>query len=158
MQHADDVFGIVAIERHTRVAETQGGLDNIRGRQVGVDQIDLLAVDHDLADVELLQVEDAAEHVAVVAAHSAFVVVVFDGAADFFMRRQDVDFHRQADAEQAQDAAHEPLHGVDDGPEGDDDPHHGTRHEACCVVRTHDSQGFRQDFGEYQNQHRHDAG
>ncbi len=87
VQDAGDVFGVFPIKRNTRVAVAQGLFDDLRRRQIGVYHVDLLAVDHDLANVEVCQVEHAAEHIAVVTHDRAFFVVVFDGAANLFVRR-----------------------------------------------------------------------
>ena len=58
-------------------------------RQIGVDHHHLGAMDHDVGDLQLAQVEQAAEHVAVVLLDPAFVMQQIDGAAQALGRRQD---------------------------------------------------------------------
>ena len=65
------------------------GVDDLLGRIVGVDRDHLGAVDHDVGDGEVAQVEQAAEHVAVVLLDAAFAVQEIDGAAQLLVRRED---------------------------------------------------------------------
>ena len=58
VQHADDRVRVAAPDRVARVGALQHLLDDLLDRRVGVDRDDVAAVGHDLADLELLEVED----------------------------------------------------------------------------------------------------
>jgi hypothetical protein len=158
VQHADDVVGVLAIERDAGVLGLQRLGHQLADRQVGVDQGDRLAVDHDLRDVHVRQVQHPAQHPPVAAFDPAFGVVVLDRAADLLVGGQHVDLHGQLDAEQPQRAPHDPLDGVDDRPEQPDHQQGRGRQEAGHVVRLQDRQGLGQHLGEHQDQHGHRAG
>ena len=53
MKNADDVVGIAAIDRHAREGARQDLLDDLLGRQVGIDHHHVLAVNHDLVDLDI---------------------------------------------------------------------------------------------------------
>ena len=67
----------------------QHGPHHLLGRIVGADRDHLGAVDHHVGDHELAQVEQAAEHVAVVLLDAALVVQQVDRAAQLLVRRQE---------------------------------------------------------------------
>ena len=78
VQDADDVLGRSAPQRHARDRRGEHGLDDLLGRIVGADRDHLGAVDHHVGDGEIAQVEQAAEHVAVVLLDAALVVQQID--------------------------------------------------------------------------------
>ncbi len=80
--------GRVAPDGYAGVVGGYQGVEQFRGLLIGFDRHHVLAVDHHVADGEFAQVENAADHVAMLALDAAFHVVELDGAADLFMRRQ----------------------------------------------------------------------
>ena len=62
-------------------SEASTSLHQLLRRQVGVDGHHLGAVDHHVGDLQLAQIEQAAEHVAVELLHLAFAVQQIDRAA-----------------------------------------------------------------------------
>ena len=100
VQHADDVLRLVAPQRNAGVFGRQHLAHQLLRRQVGVDHHHLGAVDHDVGDLQLAQVEQAAEHVAVLLLDLALVVQQVDRAAQPLGRRQDRLVGADLDAEQ----------------------------------------------------------
>ena len=60
--------------------------DDLLERVVGIDHVEVAAVDHDLFHGQLAQFEDAQHLVARALGHSAFLVVQVHRAADFLCR------------------------------------------------------------------------
>ena len=82
--------GLVAPQRHAGVPAPRARRCTISlGRIVGVDHDHLGAVDHDVGDRQVAQVEQAADHVAVVLLDAALAVQQVDRAAQLLVRRQD---------------------------------------------------------------------
>ena len=100
VQHADDVFRLLAPQRNAGVFGRQHLAHQILRRQVGVDHHHLGAMNHDVGDLQLAQVEQAAEHVAVLLFDLAFVMQQIDRAAQALGRRQDRLVGADLDAEQ----------------------------------------------------------
>jgi hypothetical protein len=88
MDDADDVVGLAAPDRHARIGAFEDFGDDGRRRLVSVDHAHIGAVDHDVGDFQLGKVEQAAETVALLLDHRAFLVQHLDGAADFLVRGQ----------------------------------------------------------------------
>ena len=109
VQDADDVLRRVAPQRNARDRRGEHGLDDVLGRIVGVDGDHLGAMDHHVVDGEVAQVEQAAEHVAIVLLDAALVVQQVDRAAQFLVRRQHRLIVADARAGEPQDAAHQRL-------------------------------------------------
>ncbi len=133
VQHADDVLRIVLVERQPGMGRVEHFPHQLARRQFRVQHDDILAVDHDLGDVHLRQVQHAAQHHPVAAFHQALRVVVLDRAANLLVGGQHVGLHRQVDAEWPQHLPHEPLDGEDDRAEHPHHQHHrrgqGARHQ-----------------------------
>ncbi len=91
------------------------------------------------------------------ALNAAFLVMQFDRAADFFMRRQH-GFVLLADAERRQHAPHEELDRGDDGAENGDDPAHGPCHREREAVGAGDGERFGQHLGENEDDKGHHHG
>jgi hypothetical protein len=111
MDDADDVVGRAAPDRHARIRALQDFGDDVRRFLVPVDGAHIGAVDHDVGDLELSEVEQAAEAVALFLDHRALLVQHLDGAADFLMRAQHRGIVGEVDAEDLQNA---PDNGVDE--------------------------------------------
>ena len=47
-------------------------------------------MDHDVRDLQIAQVQDAAEHVGIAFGYRSFFGLQINGAANFFMRRQNI--------------------------------------------------------------------
>jgi hypothetical protein len=117
---ADDVVGLAAPHRHARIGAFEDLGDDVRRfLKVAIDHLHRGAVDHDVGDFQLGEVEQAAEAIALLLDHRAFLVQHLDRAADFLLRAQ----HRsrivgEIDAEDLQDA---PDDGVDEARQRADD-------------------------------------
>ena len=62
VHHADHVVGLAAIERDAGVGRRQHLRHDRVGRLVGVDQHDVAAMGHDVADRAVAEIEDGAQH------------------------------------------------------------------------------------------------
>ena len=89
VQHADDIFRLVAPQRDSRVFGRQHLAHQFLRRQVGVDHHHFGAMNHHVGDLQFAQVQQAAEHVAVLLLDLALVMKQIDRAAQTFGRRQD---------------------------------------------------------------------
>ena len=70
--------------------ELQNLVEDILRVAVDVERFHLGAMDHDVGDLEIAQIKHAAEHLRIVLQNGAFFRLKIDGAADLFMRGQDV--------------------------------------------------------------------
>ncbi|MEJ1969845.1 MAG: hypothetical protein WDN03_14590 [Rhizomicrobium sp.] len=157
VDHADDVLRLPAPYRHAGMAGIEHFLQHVLRRHGGVDRYHVLAVDHDVGDGELAQVEHARDHVAVLALHRAFLVMQVDGAADLVMRL-DIFLRMFADAEQAQHPPHQELHRIDHRRQDAD--HEAHRGGDCQreTVGARDGERLGQHLDEEQDQHGHQRG
>ena len=64
MDNADDIVGFVTPERQAGEGAGQSGIDDLGRRQVGVDRYHLTPVGHDFTHRDFRQVEDRAQHFA----------------------------------------------------------------------------------------------
>ena len=97
------------LPRHSGTRVTgpfEDGVDDLGGRIVGVERDHFGAVDHHVADGEIAQIEQAAEHVAIVLLDAAFLVQQIDGAAQRLVARQ----HRLDGPDMKADAREQPAH------------------------------------------------
>jgi hypothetical protein len=126
------------------------------GGQVRIDHRDVLAVDHHVGDLEFLQVENAAEHVAVVRLHGAFLVVQVDGAAQFLVRGFLAVLHEalRLDADGPEHDRHQQADGRHDGRKDLRTDPHGPGDAQCHAVGIGDGIGLGQHFAEDQHQSR----
>ena len=155
MQHADDVVGRAAPQRQPGDAGGEHGVDDSLRRLVGIEHDHLGAMDHDVGDRQLAQIEQAAHHVAVELFHDAGAMHEIDGAAQFLARRQDRLDLADRHAEAAQNEPHQPF----------DRPQERREHAHVRCDRLRDRErhaigrveggGLRQHFGEDEDQHRH---
>ena len=109
VQDADDVLGRSAPERHARHRRGEHRLDHLPGRIVGVDRDHLGAVDHHVGDREVAQVEQSAEHVAVVLLDAALVMQQIDRAAQLLVRGENRLVSPTCMPNSPQDPAHQRL-------------------------------------------------
>ena len=123
--------------------------DDLLRRVVGIDRHHLGAVDHHVGDRQIAQVEQPAQHVAVVLLHAAFAVQQIDRAADFLVRRHDRLVLADLDAERAQEPFHQPLDRDQHRAENPDDPGHRPRDRQRDALRRADRHGLRQHLGEH---------
>ena len=85
VQDADDVLRLALPQRNACDLRFQHLLHHLLGRIVGADRDHLGAMDHDVGDGEIAQVEKTAEHVAILLLHAAFMVQQVHGSAQFLM-------------------------------------------------------------------------
>ena len=121
----------------------------------GIDHRDGLSMNHDVADFEVPQIENAAQHVPVDLHHAAFVVMKVDGPAKLLVRREDLCLVVDVVPEDAKRMTHDELYGrrhraekIDDEPQG---LHHGKRD----AVRVRDRKCLRRDLREDEHDGRH---
>ena len=152
MQDAHDVVRLAAPERHARVGRGQHLAHDLARRQVRLDGPHLGAVDHHVRHLELLEIEQAAQHVALALADGALLVQQVDLAADL-LRRREACAGAQRDAEHSQDLLDRPFHR-----EGEriEDFHRERERPGDLereTVRIIDGDRLRQDFREDDDEH-----
>ena len=81
MQDPDDVVGRAAPDRHAGVRALQDLAHHARRRTVGIDGTHIGAMDHHVRDLELVQVEQSADPVAVLLHHLSLARQPVDGLA-----------------------------------------------------------------------------
>ena len=89
MQHADDVLRLLAPERNARIFGCKHLAYQFLRRQVGVDHHHLGAMNHHVGNLKLAQVQQTAEHVAILLFDLALVMKQIDRAAQTLGWRQD---------------------------------------------------------------------
>ncbi len=156
MQDADDVLVASTPERQAGVRRGQHLAHDGGGRQVHVDQAHARAVNHDVLHREIVEVEQAAEHVALGLGDAALLVEEIDLPAQLLGGREHVAILAEVDAEQPQQRADEGLdrHGqrAEQGHDPGDRLGHGERHP----IREVDRHGLGQNLREHDDDHRHD--
>src|SRR5579883_2571810 len=158
MQHADDVLRLLAPERNAGIFGRQHLPHQLLRRQVGIDGDHFGAMNHDVGDLQLAQVEQPAEHVAVHLLHLAFAVQQIDRAAQPLDRRQDRLVGADLDAQGAhQDAHHDLDHGEQGSQHGDRETHR-TRHPQSEPVGRVERHGLGQHLREDHHHRSHARG
>ena len=156
VQNADDVLRVAAPERQPRHRRGDDRIDNILGLIVGVERDHVGAVDHDVGDHQIAQIEHAAEHVTVERLHIAFAVQQVDGAAQLLARRQHLLILADRHADELEQPAHQRFDRHQQRAEQSDEPVHRPRHRERDAVGRVERRRFRQDLGEHDDQDRHD--
>jgi len=127
-------------------------LQDVRGGQFGVDHLDLAAVEHDLLDRPLAEVERAENPVAVLLLDDALGMAELQRTLDLLAHREDVAVGVDAHAEDGQHSAHQPAH---EGHHRREDPHHDPDrpgHEARRRLGIRDRVGLRKHLCKDQHQ------
>jgi hypothetical protein len=156
VQHADDVLRLAAVERQARVVGVEAEPQDLARGQVGVDHLDAGAVEHDLLDRALMQVERAQKPVAVFLLHHALGMADGQRAHDLLMHREDVCAGLDPHAEQAQHPAHDDAarrHHRAPAPRSPTPTGRAAR--AAVLLGVVDGVGLGQHLGEDEHQHRH---
>ncbi len=89
MQHTDNIFWLAAPQRQAGELRGKHGAHDLFRRIVGANHHHLGAVNHDVGDFQLTQIEQAAEHVAVELFDAALAVQQVNRPAQLLVRRQD---------------------------------------------------------------------
>lgn len=87
VKHPDDVVGLAAPERDAGMLALGHFSHDLGGRAIHIDGRYLAPVDHPVADLQLAQIQNATDYVAMAGFDIALLVVQCDGAANFVMRR-----------------------------------------------------------------------
>ena len=157
VQHADNVVRIAAPERHTGVGRSDNLAHKFVGREIGVDEPHLHAVDHHVGHGNLRQLKKTAEHVPFDARDLAFLVQDIDRAHELFVTGNSGIILGKRQAAQAQDAARQHFHRLHDRTKyGDKEEDERCDHQRYAVG-IGDCDRLRHDLAEDDNQRRHDA-
>ena len=85
VQDADNIVGIVSPQRYPGIGAVHDMFDDLTWRQVGIHHSQVLAMVHDLSDIDIGQIEDAAQHDAFLAHFGGIALMQLDGAAQRFL-------------------------------------------------------------------------
>ena len=110
---------------------------------------------HHLVDMGVAQIENTAQHVAIAFAHTAFLMVQVDGAAQFFMRRQQAAGTGTGKSGGAQNRARNKLQQLGEGCENADQNAQQPGGAQRGLVGRLNGVGFGQNFGKDNDQHGH---
>ena len=133
-------------------------VDDLLRRVVGVDRLHLGPVHHDVGDLQIAQVEHAAQHVGVVTRDGAFDLLQLDGAADLLVRGKDVRLVVELARRQLQKLADDEFDRHGDRIQDDDDDAHDRRDEERHAIGIGEGIRLRQHGGEDDDEKRHDGG
>ncbi len=115
-------------------------------------------MDHGIENFQILKIENAAQHVAVIGDESPFLVVQINGAAQFIMGGQDIVHIGDVDAENAEDIFYDIFNGdyyrAEHRHEHAQDGGNGKGHP----VRIGNGIGLGHDFAKDQHKHGHRHG
>src|SRR5436305_10927877 len=89
MQNANNIIGPLTPERQARERRCENLGHEVARRQVGIDRTHSRAMNHDVGDRQLREIENAAEHVAVGAIDATLTMQQIDRALEFLARRED---------------------------------------------------------------------
>ena len=113
-------------------------------------------MNHDVRDWNLRQLQETAEHVALVTFDFAVAMQDIDRAPEFLVARHARVTIAERDAAQAQDAAHQDLDCAYDRTENRHEEGNQRRDEQRNAIRIGDSDGLRHHLAENDNQRGHD--
>ena len=155
VDHADDVFRIVAVERQAGVRGFERLAQDVGGGLVGVDHLDPRAVEHHLLDRTVREVERAQDAVAVLLLDHAFGMAELQGTGDLLAHGEDVAVGIGAHPEDVKHAAHEVAHRRHDGREDQNHELDRAGDEGRGGFGVGDGVGLGQHLREDQHQKRH---
>ena len=155
MDHANDVLGVILVDRQPRVARLQALLQDLRRLGIAVDHLDAGAVQHDLLDRALGEVERAEDAVAVLLLDHALGMAQLQGAGDFLAHGKDMAVGVGLDAEDAQHPAHQNAHRAHHWRKDKDHQRDQRRHAGGGGFGVGYGIGLGQHLGEDQHQHGH---
>ena len=154
VQDAHDVVRLALPDRKPRVGAADDLIQDVGGPRPAVDHLHGLAMRHDRADVDFVQVENAVEHVVLVLDHLALARLQGDGAAQLLFgdaRRSclvggtgHAECRRDHQSHRADDGGEQPYDGSQHRPHAKGDPV-GLAHRI----------GLGQDLGEDHDDDRH---
>ena len=128
MQHANDVVGFVLPDRHARELALDNVVDNLVRVVGNVDGLHLGAVDHDVVELQFLEIKHAAEALRLALVDGAFLGRQLDGTAQF-VGGENIGVVVGAARRQPQDVAHDEVNGGGGRPEQrDKDVHDRCNH------------------------------
>ena len=110
---------------------------------------------HHLVDMGVTQIKNAAQHVAIALAHTAFFMVQVDGAPQFFMRGQQAAGASTRKSGSAQNCARNKLQQLGERCENADQNAQQPGGAQCGLVGRLNGVGFGQNFGKDNDQHGH---
>ena len=120
--------------------------------------VHVLAVHHDLADLDVAEVEDAAQHLPLVLDFRVGTLMQVDRAAQFFLHDLVAEIGRQLDVEEPQGRLHDGLHQPGDRRQGGDHRLENRRHRERHALGVVDRVALRQHLAENQHQQGHRDG
>ena len=156
MQEADDVLRLPAPYRQARVRRGQHLAHDLPGRQICADRGHLRAVDHHVGDGQVLEIEKAAEHVAVGPFDAAFLMQQIDRAFQLLASGQKRMSAVGAQSEDAQESVHDSFHRDQNRAERRDEQGGDSRDRQRHAVWIADRHSLRHDLGEDQTQGGHE--
>ena len=154
MQQAHNIVRIALIDRNARIGALEHLCHKCLDRQGDVEREHLHAMHHHIGHLEIAQVQNAAQHVGIVLDHVAFGLQIIHRAAQLVMARARL-FGMGIDAQQAQQARHQPLHrqGHRRKHQHDDADHRG--HGQRETVGPQQRQRLGHDLGKHHHRRRH---
>jgi hypothetical protein len=158
MQHADDVVRIVPPQRQPGVRAGQHLLHDVFRRLVDIDRDDLLAVRDDIGDLDIGQIQNGAQHGALVPFLLAGAGVQVDDPAQFLLGMLGAQRRTDIDSEEAQRRTHDDVYGMGDREQDNDHGAHDRGHREGHAVRMVNGVGLGQHLGEDQDQQGHAQG
>jgi len=115
-------------------------------------------VDHGIQHLEILKIENAAHHIAVIGDESTFLVVQINGAAQFVMGGKDVVHIGHVDAKNAEHILHDVFHSNHNWAEHWHQHAHNGSNGKGNPLRIGDGIGLGHDFAKDQDKHGHGHG
>ena len=106
MQHADDLVLVFPPQRQAGIRAFNDRLDQHADRLVGVQHDHITAVGHHILDPDIAEIEDAAQHLALLFGVGVRALVELDHAAQFLLAFIVAEAGGDAHTEQAQNTAH----------------------------------------------------
>ena len=155
VDNADNIIDIVAPERHTCMRAGQNIAHDLIRRSIGIDGAHRGSVHHDVADFQLLEVEQAAQLVTIFLDERLVAMQHLDRTAQFLLRAQHGPTGGKIDATELQDRAHNAVHRTGNRAEDQDDQRHAACNGKRKPVWTGNRPGFRQHFREDDQNDRH---
>ena len=149
MEDAFDLVDVAAVEWHACMLRMHDLLEDLGGRIIEIDRVDLLARDHDVVDGDFLEIQDAHEHLSVTAwdqgtgfRDDGTELLAAQGIPVGSGRRQ---------PEQTQHTVRHPVDGDHQRLEDDEQPGEDVRGGKRDALGMKCREGFRRHLREYQD-------
>ncbi len=155
MNNADNVLGLVLVNRQACMRRGKALLKDYAGIVIGVQHFDLRTVKHDLFNGSVTQIKRAKDTVAMFFLNDAFRMAKLDGTGDFLLQGKNMGVRIGLDPEYRKDLSNQSTYRCNDRREDENHDTDERRNSRCRGFRVGNRIGLGKNLGEDQNKESH---